>query len=116
MFSLFKRQRTVSTVHGEVTPEIAVAMVHAQTRALFTPSCLSAAVRYIDPPKASLEELHAALHDCGFYWATAYPENENELVEWIEAACITELKSRLRGTLLEGTINQLPRYAHELRD
>jgi hypothetical protein len=86
--------------------EIAQTVVRAQRDALFTPSFMSDAVRRIDPSRANDEELIVALEECAFYWNTAYPETENELVEWIESACVDEVLRR------EIDIALPPRYQH----
>lgn len=74
--------------------EVARAIVTAQRDALFVPSMLSDKVRRIDPPNADDEQLFVALEECAFYWSHAYPETENELVEWIQDSCLDEIFKR----------------------
>lgn len=76
------------------TPATVQAIVAAQREALFTPADLRKTTRHIDPRTASLQEIESALIDCSVYWATCYPETENELVEWIEAECEEAIRNR----------------------
>lgn len=75
-------------------PRVAQTIVNAQRDALFTGLTLRPSTTKIDPPNASQQELEEALSDCEFYWNYCYPESDNELVMWIEAACIQELERR----------------------
>jgi hypothetical protein len=75
---------------GNPTVETAKAIIAAQRDALFC----EWHVKDIDAEKATVDELHGALKDCAMYWRLAYPENDNERVEAIQAACRAELAKR----------------------
>lgn len=94
------------------TPAMAQTIVAAQRAALFTPSFISAETRRLDPRTASIEEIERALRDCDFYWATAYPETEDEFVEWMEAACVHAVYDRFSRhgtTIIDNFFKRLPR-------
>jgi hypothetical protein len=87
----------IGAYKGNPTLKMAQAIIQAQRERLLIPALISDETRKIDPRTASSEQMKRALQDCQFYWQTAYPETENDLIEWIEASCEEALKEKSPG-------------------